>query len=378
MDNNDNFYDSLVWNEKFRKWVLSPDAELNSYWLSWLAANPGKQEAVKSAKEIILSLAIKEPEISDETITKNIDAILFAVKEREIEEVKREPSILKSLWSNGLLCYGIVASFLVASIVSVFFIVQRKPAGKETVYNELVNARAGDKLVEIANNKGTRDTVLLPDGSTIILEDKTKISYSSNFNEQLSRKVYLSGDAIFEVTKNPARPFIVYSNDLITKVLGTKFFVHAKDGNKKPFVEVISGIVSVSSFTGKNIVTIDSDDIPDSRELNTIVITANQKANYSSIYNTLVAGIVENPVVIPSHETNFRFKDTPIDTVFKAIENAYGIDIVYDEKILAHRTFTAVLTTETMYEKIDIIAKALNARYELIGGKIVLYKNASY
>ena len=108
------------------------------------------------------------------------------------------------------------------------------------------------------------------------------------------------------------------------------------------------------------------------KKLNTLILTVNQKANYSSEDKTLTASLVVNPLVVSSQEADLTFRDTPIDTVFGSLERAYGINIVYDPR-LAERTFTAAFTTETMYEKMDVICKTLNARYEVIDGKIVVY-----
>ncbi len=67
---NDYTSDDFVWNEHFRKWVLSPDDASNDFWSNWLIAFPGKRMLINAAKEVILCLNITEPLLSEESIDK--------------------------------------------------------------------------------------------------------------------------------------------------------------------------------------------------------------------------------------------------------------------------------------------------------------------
>ncbi len=373
MNNQQNFSDfslnEFVWNDNFRKWVLSPDEDSDNFWKNWIKANSEKEAAVGAAKKIILALTIKEPELSDAVIAAEIQNILDEINRKEINSYRKNgfrTIVENRYWKLGLSA----AVILIVAVTTVLWMI-RKSDNTSISYQELMRS-SDEKLTEKVNETGKPQTVLLPDGSKIVLEKNAKISFAASFNNSSKRKVYLSGTAFFEVAKNPLKPFLVYTNGLITKVLGTKFIIHSMDSNKKVSVEVISGIVSVYSYIDKR-----SNEETGSKKLNALILTANQKANYSSEDKTLMAAIVTNPVLVSAEEVNFKFEDTSIDSVFKSVEKGYGIDIVYDEKSLAKRTFTATLTTESMYEKMDIICKALNARYEIIDGKIVVYSNVS-
>jgi transmembrane sensor len=62
----------------------------------------------------------------------------------------------------------------------------------------------------------------LEDGTTVHLEKGSRLSFPVHFDPK-KREVVLSGEAFFEVTENPSKPFYVYANELITRVLGTSF-----------------------------------------------------------------------------------------------------------------------------------------------------------
>lgn len=74
----------LIWNDNFRKWVLSPDADSNAFWNNWLKVNPKKKPLVNEAKKIIIALTIKEPKLSDETIALKTKNILNEIDRRPI------------------------------------------------------------------------------------------------------------------------------------------------------------------------------------------------------------------------------------------------------------------------------------------------------
>ena len=74
--------------------------------------------------------------------------------------------------------------------------------------------------------RGEQKQVTLPDGTTAYLNSGTLLVYPQKFTGDL-RSVYLIGEANFDVKKDKQHPFIVKTNHLKVKVLGTKFNVHA-------------------------------------------------------------------------------------------------------------------------------------------------------
>jgi transmembrane sensor len=69
---------------------------------------------------------------------------------------------------------------------------------------------------------------------------------------------------------------------------------------------------------------------------------------------------------------DFRFRNAPVSDVLRAIGQAYGITLVYDEDLLSRCPLTATLTQESLYGKLDLICKAIGADYQLIDGQIVV------
>jgi transmembrane sensor len=96
---------------------------------------------------------------------------------------------------------------------------------------------------------GQKHQVHLPDGSLVTLAPQSQLRYPAKFNGT-NREVYLEGEAFFEVSKNPHRPFRVHSGSWVTQVLGTKFNVSAVRGAGQTAVSLVEGKVEVFDKQG--------------------------------------------------------------------------------------------------------------------------------
>lgn len=88
-------------------------------------------------------------------------------------------------------------------------------------------------------------TFLLPDGSKVWLNKNSRLIFPAQFNK-IERTVFLEGEAFFEVIPDAGSPFVVRSNKVSTKVLGTSFNVKAYKTDEISSVTVATGKVEVS------------------------------------------------------------------------------------------------------------------------------------
>ena len=98
-------------------------------------------------------------------------------------------------------------------------------------------------LVEKENSKGVKSTIELSDGSKIWLNADSRIQFPKVFSGD-TREVYLNGEAFFEVTKIPSRPFIIHLANGTVRVLGTSFNIRAYDNEKLIETSVATGKVA--------------------------------------------------------------------------------------------------------------------------------------
>lgn len=87
--------------------------------------------------------------------------------------------------------------------------------------------------------------ITLTDGSIISLMAGTNLDYPLHFRGQNVRKIIFEGSATFDVKKS-ILPFVIYTKDLKTEVLGTKFIISQKSGTS--YIETLEGMVKVSEI----------------------------------------------------------------------------------------------------------------------------------
>jgi len=222
-----------------------------------------------------------------------------------------------------------------------------------------VKAKESDQLITITNPNQKPFTLNLDDGSEIILQPNSELRYPKTFGVQ--REVFLSGEALFKVKRDTLHPFLVYSNEVVTRVLGTSFTIKAYKTEKEITVSVKSGKVSV--YTLKE----NDKQIIESKESQGLILIPNQEAVYQRESQSVEKRLVENPEIILPKPTlfNMQYDGAPAVKIFEVMEENYGVDIVFDEKQLSECTLTTSLTDEGLYERIQIICKAIGASYEI-------------
>lgn len=247
---------------------------------------------------------------------------------------------------------GFAAMLLLVS--SGWFLVN-KIQNPESAYIETIEKRG---VIEMKNTSNGPQRVVLEDGSIVILKPKSNISFPEHFGEK-NRLVYLHGEAFFEVKRNPAKPFVVSTQNLATQVLGTSFTVKSYD--HAPSIEVIvtSGRVSIYEVTDKV-----------SNSSNGVILTRNQKIIFDKKSKKMDLTIVDHPTitdvqVLPA--LGFSFIDTPLKDAFSLLEKAYGIDIVIENDAVETCLFTGDLTNLSLFEQLDLICRSVNANYDRRG-----------
>jgi transmembrane sensor len=222
-------------------------------------------------------------------------------------------------------------------------------------------------VIEKRNTTRQNMRLQLSDGSVVVLKPNSVLHYPDKF-EGNKREIRLEGEAFFDVAKNPLKPFLVYTNDVTVKVLGTSFNIKSNQNTKNVIVDVRTGKVSV--YSDKMMQNQSKSD----PETIGVVLTPNQSVQYLSIENRLVKSLIEAPVVlIPKEELKkFTFSEAPIGKIFAAIEKAYGIEVIYDEEVMRDCIMTTSLEDENLHEKLAIICKLLGASYKVVDAQVVI------
>lgn len=348
----------FVADTDFIEWVRRPTPHSNQFWREFLEVFPHQQAPVQRARQAVRHLneesgaTYPAPEDSGE---------IWAAIESTLDSTRIRPTrILLQGWQR----WAAAASIFLALGIGWYFS-RSSISNPPDTYRALVEeAESAQPLEEVINTSADPLLVNLPDGSKITLEKNTRVSFAKNFTGT-HREVYLTGAAFFDVTKNPDKPFLVYSNELVTKVLGTSFRVQAFEQEKNIVVSVKTGRVSVYAHKATQ--------YPDP-ETTGMLLTPNQEVRFARAEERFNRTLVEKPVVLlPKEELlQFSFEDASVSRIFEALEKAYGVDIVFDEEILAHCRLTTSLSAETLFDKLEVICEGIGATYKVVDAQVVV------
>ncbi|HEY1019142.1 MAG TPA: FecR domain-containing protein [Sediminibacterium sp.] len=188
-----------------------------------------------------------------------------------------------------------------------------KGAVAETVYNTLLNPR-GSKPVSLT----------LSDGSRVWLNSESSLRYPIAFSGK-QRKVEITGEAYFEVAKNPAMPFrVTIAGKGTVEVLGTHFNVNSYPDESNTHITLLEGSVRVAVLAGSP-----------------IVIQPGQQAVYNNAQTSgtvTVKNGVNTEAVMAWKNGFFHFEQADLYAVMRQLARWYNIEVKYEGKIPA-RTF---------------------------------------
>ncbi|WP_407527669.1 FecR family protein [Lacibacter sp. MH-610] len=137
----------------------------------------------------------------------------------------------------------LVFSLLALLVITTAYFVVRQPARKTDLVQVPEKKAATQGVVE--TKKASKTKLVLPDGSTVWLNSGSKLSYQNMMSKADKREVTLTGEAYFDVTRNPKRPFIIHTSSIDVKVLGTEFNVKAYPDDATVETSLIHGSVQV-------------------------------------------------------------------------------------------------------------------------------------
>jgi ferric-dicitrate binding protein FerR (iron transport regulator) len=277
------------------------------------------------------------------------------------EPVRRKTTV-RRLWP----VVGIAAAAIgiVMTATYVVFMINDTPGSPVFMGEE-----ASVEVITKTNDGKTPLTVYLPDSSRAVLQPLATLTYPAVF-AAARREVVIRGEGFFDVRKNAARPFLVFSERLVTRVVGTSFIVKALAHAAQSEVTVLTGRVIVMHPT-------DRDDLYEKlvNPKKEVELTPNYKAVYREEGNSLLVTIADDPVPLTQSGANragsFDFSNAAVKDVLASLEATYGIGIRSGEDV-DRCTFTGDLSGQNLYERLDFICQAIGAAYTVSGAEIIV------
>jgi len=215
---------------------------------------------------------------------------------------------------------------------------------------------AATEDVQQVTKAGQKKVFKLDDGTTVHLAPQSTLSYPTKLGRS-KRVVALKGEAYFEVSKNPHRPFVVHTAELDVQVLGTHFNVKSYKSNN---------LTTVSLLEGKVKVILGGDDEDD------YLLAPGQQLSLNHLNHRIYQHQFDVAAVTGWMTNTLVFKNDRLADAAEKMEKIYGIKVVFADQATADTRLYASFENETLINVLETIKAAGNVAYKITGNKVYL------
>lgn len=338
--------EEIVLDQDFINWVLHPDRNGDTLWISFLEQHPEMKNKVREAAFITRSLQPVEPEDIDESLERVLELVLSANQSRKrmlIMRMMKYAAGLLLLVGAGITLFYFnrdlnrfpLADISPDSLVKGRIVLAdgtshefdsdktniRQAAGGRIMVNNdtlvLKTVKSGsdyNAMNHVIIPYGKRSEITLTDGTHIWLNSGSRISYPANFRSD-TREVYLSGEAYFNVRSGSEKPFIVVTQDIRIKVTGTSFNVSSYSADDNTQTVLVNGAVKIFENTvlGK-----------------AIEMKPGERVIYRKTGDTFNKDKVDVEMYSSWINGFLIFENEPTSEIFKKLERIYNQRIIAD------------------------------------------------
>ena len=315
----------------------------------------------------------------DEKILANLRAKLAAIDPAffgKEEPVAAEEVSKKYFWTIYKKSLALSALMVIIVVAGLFIFIVRE--NKEAVKNPIFSEN------NISTRPGSKSQVKLPDGTLVILNADSKLSYPDNFLGN-TREVTLVGEAFFKVTENKQKPFIIHSKAMDIKVLGTVFNVKAYPNESVSEATLIKGSIEVTltNRTNEKIMLKPSEKITVSN------IAEPSKSNLKQAASSAIKPVEHIPLIaldqvsVDKKENIFKeigwtqnklmFKNESLQSIVTTLQRWYGLSIEIRAEKLKNLKFTGNFTEESFVQVMQALQLSYNFDFKKENNSIIIY-----
>jgi transmembrane sensor len=326
--------DNNLDSEKLKKYFAGSFSEEDASYVENVFCDKNNEKDLK----YFLSNQFEELLPDDEDDKKNLDHILYRLNyDINSKIIGKKTRILDSI---------LTWTFRIAGIIILpFLILQGIHSYKETILKK-------ETWVEIKAPAWTRAQFSLPDGTVGWLNSNSSVRYNGNFITD--RNVTLTGEAFFDVYKDKNRPFIVNTNDVIVKVLGTRF--------------------NISSYENENDVEVVLEEgsliLQDSKLDRSVKMNPNDLAIYNKTRKDIETETVQPQKYLAWTEGKLVFRNDPLAVISRRLERWYNVDVEVNVSLCEELRLRATFKDENLEEVLDLLKHSLPIDYKIEKGNL--------
>ncbi len=202
-------------------------------------------------------------------------------------------------------------------------------------------------------NSGDKATVVLPDGTNVILNSASELQYMNDFGKK-ERRVSLEGEGYFNVAHDTQQTFIVQVGDLEVKVLGTEFNVCAYGDSQDISVVLLKGKVGIYTPTSS------------------LKMLPGDRIKYNKTTRKMISEKVYANDYIAWTQGNLYFQNETLDNIMRTFSRIYNVSIRIDSPKIAKERFTGTIPGGSIRKALDILSLTSFFQYEVKDSTIIL------
>lgn len=313
----------FVKDESFQEWCMHPEGRHAEFWTNWTNEHPEQHAEILAARQLLTELQESDTDLSDSKIDQLWEAIQASTRGTLVKPLPKSRKSTMIRWSR-------IAAIWVGLVMAVSL-------GIYWMSNQATT-------VTFATAYGEVKSISLPDGSRVVINGNSSLSYREKDFDADTRIVNLVGEAFFSVSHTPDhKRFVVQTNaDMDVEVLGTKFTMTSRPMKKQVVLE--EGKVKVS---------------------NSIYMDPGELVAWDADANRWREERVQDPSRYGSFKENrLIFRKTPLQEVARVLEDNYGYRITFVNPALAGKHFTGSCAADDIPLLLRSIEKAFGVTVE--------------
>lgn len=211
-------------------------------------------------------------------------------------------------------------------------------------------------LNTLSTTNGESYSVRLPDGSLVVLNAASSLTYATNLNQLPIRSVALEGEAYFEIAKDKKRPFIVKTAMQEVAVLGTHFNINSYSNEPLIKTTLIEGRVKV---------------MPENRTEGAVVLRPGEQASLGASTQLRVS-TVDTEEVLAWKNGYFLFNDEEIGSILKKVARWYDVEIVYESAVSTERFNGMISRDKNLSQLIKMLERTDVIKFKIEGRRVIV------
>ncbi len=227
-----------------------------------------------------------------------------------------------------------------------------------------------------STENGSKSTLTLPDGSRVVINSKSKLTYDKSFGEN-TREVYLEGEAYFDVIRNIGHPFIVHTRTLDIKVLGTAFNVRAYKNETSTAATLVRGAVEVllknKNNEKINLAPNEKLVVQNAYPAHDVTETETNSLPQISLLRIVPSAIDSGIIETQWTKNRLTFEQEKLKDMIPILENWYGVKFKISQTPVLQRRFSCTIENEKLVDVLESFRLSSGLRYKIDNDTVTIY-----